>query len=375
MVGGGLGAFVGAIHRHAAALDGQIELVAGALSSTPERARESGAALGLEPARTHARWQDLLDDELRRPADERIDFVTVVTPNDLHFDVAHAFAQAGIHVVCDKPLVHDSGQASQLREAVLRSGVLFAVTYNYSGYPMVRQAREMVKAGVIGTVRKVVVEYHQGWLATKIEADRNKQASWRTDPARSGLAGALGDIGSHAENLVHSVTGLAIEQICADLDAVVAGRALDDDGSVLLRYQGGARGALLATQVATGYENDIRLRVSGTLGSLEWRQEDPNILHHLPLDAPRQMLTRHSPWLHPHAIAASRLPPGHPEGFIEAFANIYLGVAQDLRARRDGVALTPGQGDYPTLEDGARGVRFIERAVLSARSREKWTAF
>ncbi|KAF1021060.1 MAG: scyllo-inositol 2-dehydrogenase (NADP(+)) IolU [Paracidovorax wautersii] len=374
MVGGGQGAFIGAVHRHAAALDGRIELVGGAFSSTAERARASGRALGLPDAASHARWQDLLEAQLRLPAGERIDFVTVVTPNHLHFEVAHAFADAGIGVVCDKPLVHSSAQAEQLQSVVDQRGGLFAVTYNYSGYPMVRQAREMVCAGAIGTVRKVVVEYHQGWLATQIEG-ANKQAGWRVDPARSGLTGAIGDIGSHAENLVHTVTGLEIDSLCADLATVVDNRALDDDGSVLLRFTGGARGVLLASQIATGYENDLKLRVFGSEGSLAWRQESPNELHHLPLQGPRTVLTRHSPWLHPRALAASRLPPGHPEGFIEAFANIYQGVADDLLAREAGQPLADDQRSYPTLADGARGVAFIEKTVASSRSAAKWTAF
>ncbi|MBN8749483.1 MAG: Gfo/Idh/MocA family oxidoreductase, partial [Variovorax sp.] len=256
MVGGGQGAFIGAVHRKALALDGQAELVAGALASTPERARASGRELGLAEERNHADWQSLLDDELARSADERIDFVSIVTPNHLHHPVAKAFAEAGIHVVCDKPLVHTSEQAEDLLRTVERSGTVFGVTYNYSGYPMVREARALVAAGAVGEVRKVVVEYHQGWLATKLEGSDNKQAGWRTDPARSGAAGALGDIGSHAENLVATVTGLELDSLCADLGAFVPGRRLDDDASLLLRFKGGARGVLTATQIAVGCEND-----------------------------------------------------------------------------------------------------------------------
>jgi len=373
MVGGGRDAFIGAVHRKAMALDGQIELVAGALSSSPDKARTSGRDLGLADGRNHGDWQSLLADELKRPADERIDFVSIVTPNHVHFPVAQAFADAGFHVVCDKPLVHTREQADALVATVAKRGTVFGVTYNYTGYPMVRQAREMVRSGQIGEVRKVVVEYNQGWLASHVEGGTNKQADWRTDPARSGAAGAIGDIGSHAENLVASVTGLEIESLCADLSALVPGRMLDDDGSLLLRFKGGARGVLVASQISTGLENDLRLRISGTRGTLEWHQEQPSQLQHLPHDGPRRVLTRGAPWLCEAAQRASRLPAGHPEGFIEAFANVYAGVAADIRARLEGRAADALAADYPRVEDGARGVRFIERTVASAQSELKWT--
>ncbi|MDM0091324.1 MULTISPECIES: Gfo/Idh/MocA family oxidoreductase [unclassified Variovorax] len=375
MVGGGRDAFIGAVHRHAIALDGQCELVAGALSSNAEKARASGRDLFLAEARNHGDWQALLADELRRPAHERIDFVVIVTPNHVHFPVAQAFVEAGFHVVCDKPLVHTQAEADALVRAVARQGTVFGVTYNYSGYPMVRQARAMVRAGEIGEIRKVIVEYSQGWLATALEAGGNKQAGWRTDPAKSGAAGAIGDIGSHAENLVATVTGLEIAQLCADLGALVPGRALDDDANLLLRFSNGARGVLVASQINTGLENDLRLRVSGTLGTLDWRQEQPSELVHHPVDGPKRILTRGSPWLHAAAQRASRLPSGHPEGFIEAFANVYAGVVADIRARLEGVAADPLAADYPRVEDGARGVRFIERTVASAASAAKWTAW
>ncbi|MDB5818834.1 MAG: oxidoreductase [Rhizobacter sp.] len=373
MVGGGLGAFIGSVHRHAMALDGQIELVAGALSSQQERARASGLALGLRDDRNHGSWQALLAHELSLPADERIDFVVIVTPNHVHYEVAKAFAEAGIHVVCDKPLVNSSEHAMDLVETVARTDVVFGVTYNYSGYPMVREAREMVRAGRLGTIRKVIAEYHQGWLASHIEAG-NKQAEWRTDPARSGVAGAMGDIGSHAENLVATVSGLEIESLCADLTTFVPGRRLDDDGSMLLRFEGGARGALLASQIEAGCENDIRLRVFGTDGMIEWRQENPNHLVFAPADAPRQILTRGSPWLGEASRQACRTPPGHPEAFLEAFANLYAGVVADIRARHEGRVATALEADYPHIEAGARGVRFIEKTVESSRSERKWTS-
>jgi predicted dehydrogenase len=375
MVGGGRDAFIGAVHRKAMALDGQIALVAGALSSSPEKARASGADLGLADDRNHGDWQALLADELARPAAERIDFVSIVTPNHVHYPVAQAFVEAGFHVVCDKPLVHTRAQADALVASVAKQGTVFGVTYNYTGYPMVRQAREMVRSGQLGDIRKVVVEYNQGWLASQLEGSGNKQADWRTDPARSGAAGAIGDIGSHAENLVSSVTGLEIESLCADLGALVPGRMLDDDGSLLLRFRGGARGVLIASQINTGLENDLRLRISGTLGTLAWRQEQPSQLVHLPHDGPKRILTRGSPWLCESAQRASRLPAGHPEGFIEAFANIYAGVAADIRARIAGQPIDALAADYPRVEDGARGVRFIERTVASAGSDAKWTAW
>jgi predicted dehydrogenase len=374
MVGGGQGAFIGAVHRKAMALDGQMELVAGALSSDPQRARASGAELGLADARNHGRWQDLLADELKRPRDERIDFVSIVTPNHVHFPVAHAFAEAGIHVVCDKPLVHSSQEALALQEAAKRSGCVFGVTYNYTGYPMVREARELVAKGAIGVVRKVIVEYNQGWLATKLEDSGQKQADWRTDPARSGIAGAMGDIGSHAENLVATVTGLELESICADLTTFLAGRRLDDDGNVLMRFANGAKGVLIASQIEVGCENDLRLRVFGSTGTLTWHQEDPNRLVHSPIDGPARVLTRGSPWLGEAARRATRLPTGHPEAFLEAFANVYLGVAAHIRAVQAGHAPDPLEADYPRLADGVRGVRFIEKVVESAGSASKWTS-
>ncbi|HEV8691978.1 MAG TPA: Gfo/Idh/MocA family oxidoreductase [Ideonella sp.] len=373
MVGGGRGAFIGDVHRKAMALDGQIELVAGALSSDPERARASGRDLGLRDERNHESWQALLAHELALPAEERVDFVSIVTPNHVHFEVAKAFVEAGIHVVCDKPLVNTSAHAEELVRSVAKHKVVFGVTYNYSGYPMVRQAREMVRAGAIGSIRKVIVEYHQGWLAEGLEGQGHKQAEWRTDPARS-LAGAMGDIGSHAENLLSTVTGLEIESLCADLHSFVPGRRLDDDGSVLLRFQGGARGVLMASQIEAGCENDLRLRVFGSTGMLDWRQEEPNHLVHAPIDGPRQILTRGSPWLSEAAKRACRLPAGHPEAFLEAFANIYLGVAADIHARLAGRSADPIAADYPRVEAGARGVRFIEKAVESARSDRKWTS-
>ena len=375
MVGGGQGAFIGGVHRRAMALDGQMELVAGALSSSPERALASGRELGLNDARNHPRWQDLLDDELRRPASERIDFVSIVTPNHMHYPVARAFVDAGINVVCDKPLVHSSEQAQELIAAAGKSGAVFAVTYNYTGYPLVRHARHMVASGQLGEIRKVIVEYNQGWLATLLEGSGNKQAEWRTDPARSGIAGCIGDIGSHAENLAATISGLEIESLCADLTTFVPGRKLDDDGNLLLRYSNGARGILVSSQIEIGCENDLRIRVFGSQGSLTWHQEDPNRLLHAAIDGPPRILTRACPWLCEAAVKATRLPTGHPEAFFEAFANIYAGAAEAMRARAQGRQPAALEADFPTLLDGARGVRFIEKTVESAHSSMKWTAF
>ena len=374
MVGGGRDAFIGAVHRAAMALDGQYELVAAALSSTPEKSIASGRDLGLPDDRNHGTWQALLAGERGRGAGERAEVVVIVTPNHLHLEPARAFVDAGFHVVCDKPLVHTSAQADELAALVAARGTLFAVTYNYTGYPMVREARELVRTGAIGAVRKVVVEYHQGWLAGALESSDNKQSAWRKDPARGGPAGAMADIGSHAENLVASVTGLELESLCADLSAFGPGRRLDDDAGLLLRFAGGARGLMSASQVAAGSENDLRLRVYGERGLLDWRQEEPNVLVHAPGDGPRRTLTRNSPGLSAAARRACRLPPGHPEGFIEAFANLYLGVATDLRVRAaQGRPATLEEAEYPRIADGVRGVRFIEKTLASAQGDVKWT--
>jgi predicted dehydrogenase len=375
MVGGGRDAFIGAVHRQAMALDGHYEFVAGALSATPEKALASGRDVGLADDRNHGSWQALLADELARPPAERVDLVAIVTPNHVHYEVARAFVDAGFHVVCDKPLVHTSAQAEELVACVAARGTLFAVTYNYTGYPMVREARALVRSGAIGAVRKVVVEYQQGWLAGALESADNKQSAWRSDPARSGPAGAMGDIGSHAENLVATVTGLELETLCADLTVFAPGRRLDDDASILLRFKGGAKGVLLASQVAIGHENDLRLSVFGERGTLEWRQEDPNQLVHAPLGGPRRILTRMSPGLSEAARRACRLPAGHPEGFIEAFANLYLGIAADILAReRTGAPASGDEAVYPRIEEGARGVRFIERTIASSTGDAKWVA-
>ncbi len=380
MVGGGRDAFIGAVHRTAACMDGKVEFVAGALSSTPEKAIASGKDLGLADRRNYPTWRKMLEGELGLPPEQRIDFVSIVTPNNTHFEVAHAFAAAGFNVVCDKPLVHTSDQAEQLARAVEASGVVFAVMYNYSGYPMVKQARHMVRQGLIGEVRKIIVEYNQGWLASALEKTGQKQAGWRTDPAKSGMGGAIGDIGSHAEQLVSYVTGLEIESLCADLTTFVPGRRLDDDAGVLLRFAArgdtSARGILTASQICVGNENDLRLRAWGTKGGLEWRQEDPNHLVFKPLGQPEQILRRANDYVCEAAKKNTRLPSGHPEAFFEAFANVYDSAAEAMRARGAGEKSIGGERfDYPDLRDGARGVRFIEAVVESGASEAKWTGF
>lgn len=369
MVGGGMDAFIGAVHRHAIALDGTAELIAGALSSTPERSVESARRLGLSPDRSYASWQELVEREAARPESQRVDFVSIVTPNHLHHPAAKACLEAGIHVVCDKPFTMTSAQAAQLRDLAASKNLVCAVTYNYTGYPLVREMRALVRSGAIGKLRKLFVEYHQGWLATALEQSGMKQASWRTDPERSGIAGALGDIGTHAENLVSFVTGLEIESLAADLSTFVPGRALDDDASILLRFRGGAKGALTCSQVCVGEENGLVLRVYGDKGGLTWRQENPNVLEHTSLDADRRLITRGGD-RSPAANASTRLPPGHPEGFIEAFANIYRGVRDAIEAERAG--RDDPKNLTPTASDGHRGVRFVELCVQSAREGSRW---
>lgn len=373
MIGGGQGAFIGAVHRMAAALDGSFRLVAGALSSTPEKSLASARELGLAADRSYPDWRAMLKGELSRDAADRIDAVSIVTPNATHFEIALAFVEAGFAVICDKPMVVSSEQAAELCAAVERmrgAGAVFVVTYNYTGYPMVKEAASLVRGGEIGDIRKVFVEYHQGWLASAIEKADHKQASWRQNPAMAGGGGAIGDIGTHAENLVSFVTGLEIESLCADLTSFVPGRRLDDDASVLLRFRGGAKGVLTASQVCIGEQNALTLRVHGTRGSIAWKQEEPNTLW-VHREDRSEMRVR---GVRPSAAAvgaASRIPPGHPEGFIEAFANIYRGAAEAIHAKKNGGAPGVLALDVPTVHDGARGVRFVEAVVASG---GRWVA-
>ena len=372
MVGGGRGAFIGVVHRMAAALDGQIELVCGAFSSNPEKSRLSGEDLFLDPERVYANYQDMIRQEKELPEGERMDFVSIVTPNHMHFGPAKMALEHGFHVICDKPLCLTLGEANELRELVNSSDLLFALTHNYTGYPMVKQARAMIRDGKFGAIRRVVVEYPQGWLSTALEQEDQKQAAWRTDPARSGAAGAMGDIGTHAENLAEYITGLQISELCADLHTHIPGRRLDDDGSILLRFDNGARGVLYASQISAGEENNLRIRVYGEKGGLEWAQMEPNTLIVRWLDRPTEVYRTGVGKLYESALAHARIPAGHPEGYLEAFANIYRNVAYCLQARLEGREPDPVYTDFPTVEDGVRGMEFIAAVVKSAGSAEKW---
>ena len=369
MVGGGQGSFIGAVHRIAARLDDRYELVAGALSSDRVRAHASAAELHIAPDRSYAGFADMAEREAGR-----IDVVAIVTPNHLHVGPALAFVERGIHVICDKPLAHRLDDALALEAVVARSAIVFALTHNYTGTPMVRQAREMVAAGELGQIRVVQVEYAQEWLTTPLEAAGHKQASWRTDPARSGAAGSLGDIGTHAFNLTEFVTGLRCNSLAADLSRFVPGRALDDHAQMLLRFEGGARGVLWCSQVAVGQENTLRLRVYGDRGGLDWSQEQPNQLLFTPFGQPTRRIGRGAAGASPAARHATRLPPGHPEGFLEGFAQLYRDVADQITARIEGHPPDPACLLVPGIADGVRGMHFIAAALASSKADAAWTS-
>jgi len=371
MVGGGRGAFIGGVHRIAARLDDQYELVAGTLSSDPERARQSAADLHIAPERSYPTFAEMAQREAARS--DGIDVAAIVTPNHLHHAAARAFLDAGTHVICDKPMTRTVEEAEDLAAAVRRSGRVFVLTHNYTGYPMVRQAREMVAAGELGAIRVVQVEYPQAWLTTRLESTGQKQAEWRTDPERSGAGGSLGDIGTHAFNLAEFVTGLRCAELAADLSIFVPGRRLDDNAQLLLRLAGGARGALWSSQVAPGNENALRIRIYGEAGGLEWAQESPNRLVHTPFGQPRQLITRGSEAAGPAAAHATRIPAGHPEGYLEGFAQLYRDAAELIRAREEGRLPDPNTMLLPSVDDGVRGVRFIAAAVASSRANAAWT--
>jgi predicted dehydrogenase len=370
MVGGGQGAFIGAVHRIAARLDDRYELVAGALSSDPKRATASAAELRIAPERAYGSFQEMAAKEAAR--DDGIDVVAIVTPNHLHHPAAKAFLEAGIHVICDKPMTTTVDDALDLVRTVRRSKLVFGLTHNYTGHPMVREARARVQAGALGRIRVVQAEYPQDWLTTRLEETGQKQAAWRTDPAQSGAGGAIGDIGSHAYNLAAFITGLELEGLCADLSTFVAGRRVDDNCNVLLRYAGGARGMLWACQVAPGNENNLKIRVYGDKGGLEWHQERPDLLLAFPYGQPPQVITRAGPGAGEAAAKVTRIPPGHVEGYLEAFANIYTGCAELITARLEGREPDPAARLVPTVEDGARGVRFITAAVESSARGGVW---
>jgi predicted dehydrogenase len=370
MVGGGEGAFIGAVHRIAARLDDHYELVAGALSSSADTARRSGQALGLAPDRIYADYAAMATAEAARA--DGIEVVSIVTPNHLHAAVATAFLKAGIHVICDKPVTTTSRDARKLLALVQKTGRIFAVTHNYSGYPMVRHARQMVQDGQLGEIRLVQVEYPQDWLTEPLEKTGQKQAAWRTDPARSGAGGAIGDIGTHAHQLAAYVSGLELDEICAELSRFVKGRALDDNAQVMLRYRNGARGLLWASQVAPGNQNNLRLRVYGSKGGIDWHQEQPNQLYWSPFGQPTQILGRGTGAANAAAARVSRIPSGHPEGYLEGFATLYAEIAQAIRAARPGGPKADNAAHFPSLLDGLRGVEFIEAVVQSSARGGRW---
>jgi predicted dehydrogenase len=372
MVGGGRGAFIGNVHRMAAAMDGQIDLVCGVFSSDPEKSKASGSDLFLSPDRVYSSFEEMIISEKKLPADQRMDLVSIVTPNHMHFKPAAMAITNGFHVICDKPLCYNLEEAYELQELVMHSDRIFALTHNYTGYPLVKQAKKMLRDGKLGEIRKVVVEYPQGWLSTLLEASDQKQAAWRTDPSRSGIAGAIGDIGTHAENLAEYITGLKITELCADISTMVDGRKLDDDGNVLLRFENGARGILYASQISAGEENNLRIRVYGEKGGLEWAQMEPNTLIVRWAERPMEILRTGGPGLGPEAAAHTRIPAGHPEGYLEAFANIYRNVAKCIQAKDSGLEVDPLFKDFPDIKDGVRGMEFIYKVIESGKSTQKW---
>jgi predicted dehydrogenase len=393
MIGGGLDAFIGAVHRRGAALDGQIELVCGAFSSNPEKSKEAGEALFLDPKRVYSSYEEMIETEKTLPEDQRMDFVSIVTPNHVHFAPAKMALENGFHVVSDKPATLNLDQAKELAKIVEKSGLIYCLTHNYTGYPMVKQARQMVKDGVIGDIRKVIVEYPQGWLYELLEATGQKQAGWRTDPKMAG-AGGIGDIGTHAENLAEYITGLHITELCADLSIFVEGRKLDDDANILLRFNNGAKGILQNSQICHGEENDLNIRIYGSKGGLKWRQMEPKTLELTNQDSGSRILRTGVGNLSESAAAHTRQPAGHPEGYIETFANIYRNFAMAVRSRWGTASNTAAKGglgqdgakaniggynaslyDFPSIHDGVRGMAFIETVLKSDASTEKWTKF
>ena len=375
MIGGSAGAFIGAIHRMAAIMDGDIELVCGTFSSDPEKSRLTGADLHLDPLRVYANYEEMIVKEKELPEDVRMDFVSIVTPNHVHFSPAKLALENGFHVVLDKPMTLHLSEAKELQALAKKTKLYFCLTHTYTGYPMVKQAREQVKKGSLGSIRKIFVAYPQGWLTYLKELTDNKQASWRTDPSKSGIAGCMGDIGTHAFNLAEYVTGLQVTHLCADVNIVVAGRKLDDDGSVLLKFNNGATGVLIASQIMAGEENDLTIKVYGETGGLEWKHSDPNTLLVKYVDKPEEKWRAGTTYLGSVAKHNTRTPAGHPEGYIEAFANLYRNFALCVKAGM--LAETPKEEwlDFPGTEEGVRGMAFIENVIASGKSNEKWTSF
>lgn len=378
MVGGGLDAFIGAVHRLALNMDGKIELCCGALSINPDVAKESGKALFLPDDRTYLSYEEMIKKESEMPADKRIDFITIVTPNFAHYAPAIMALDHGFNVVIEKPMTFTLEEAKSLKKKVEETGLQLCLTHTYSGYPMVKQARSMIQDGTLGKVRKIIVEYPQGWLSRLTEREGNAQASWRTDPKKSGKSGSMGDIGTHAAHLAEYITGLKITKICADLNIVVEGRGLDDDGNVLLKFENNVNGVLIASQIAAGEENALKIYIYCEKGGLEWRQQEPNTLLVKWLDQPSQIYragANYANILSKTALANCRTPGGHPEGYLEAFANIYRNFALTLLSKLEGKEPTPEMLDFPRVDEGVRGMAFIENVVASAASSEKWTEF
>jgi predicted dehydrogenase len=374
MVGGGRGAFIGAVHRIAAAIDQQLELVCGAFSSDEKKSIDSGADFGIAAERCYANYEEMMEKESKLPADQRMQFVAIVTPNHMHFAPAKLALEKGFHVLSDKPATLNTAEALELEKIVKKTGLLYGLTHNYTGYPLVKQAKQMVKEGKLGKIRKVVVEYPQGWLATKLEESGQKQASWRTDPTKSGAGGCVGDIGTHAENLAEYIIGQQIVELAADATSFVEGRLLDDDINVLLRFNGGAKGVLHASQISVGEENNLNIRVYGEKGGLEWHQKEPNTMLVKWLEEPMQVYRTGLGYLGAAAASATRTPPAHPEGYLEAFANVYKNFANAIRARAAGRELTEVENDFPKIEDGVRGMQFIDAVVKSSKKNAAWTS-
>ncbi len=372
MIGGGRGAFIGAVHRIAARMDDEIELVCAALSSDPDTARLSGSDLRLPADRVYTSYREMMEREKKLPEDRRMDCVSIVTPNHVHYEPARLALEHGFHVICDKPVTFSTEEAVSLEKLVEETGLVFALTHTYTGYPMVKQAREMVRNHAFGKIRKVVVEYPQGWLSTALEKSGNRQASWRTDPSRSGKAGSVGDIGTHAENLAETITGLRIKELCADVSTFVEGRLLDDDANVLLRFENGAKGILHCSQIAAGEENSLSIRVYGEKGGLEWHQMEPNTLLVKWLDKPMEVYRTGNAYVSDIAAAHTRVPAGHPEGYLEAFANIYRNFAKVIQAKIEGREPESPYTDFPTIQDGVRGMKFIDAVIESGKRNAAW---
>lgn len=372
MVGGGLTSFIGPVHRKAAGIDGEIELVCGAFSVVPGESKETGKSLYLDPKRVYENYQEMFEKEKDLPEDQRMDFVSVVTPNHVHFGPSKMALESGFHVIVEKPIAFSLEEAKILQKTVDKTGLILGLTHTYTGYPMVKQARQMVKSGQLGKIRKVYAEYPQGWLSTLLEGTGNMQASWRTDPKQSGMGGAIGDIGTHAANLAEYIMGTEITEICAMLNTVVKGRRLDDDASMLLKFSNGASGILMATQVAAGEENNLNIRIYGEKGGLEWKQQDPNTMVVKWLDRPMEVYRTGQAYMSDEAKAFTRTPAGHPEGYLEAFANIYRAFSKAVRDYKPGKKINPAKYDFPDVEDGVRGMNFVQTVVKSANSNTKW---